>query len=80
MPYYVIGIKSGKRICAKSLDVYAQRYQPKKTIKLIGSQGALDNANALVLPLYYESNIVFYKYIIYAESTVSLGSLFLLML
>lgn len=54
---FPIEVKSGKRTRAKSLDVYVQRYQPKKTIKLIGSQGSLDNANALVLPLYYASKI-----------------------
>jgi len=54
---FPIEVKSGKRTRAKSLDVYVQRYQPKKTIKLIGSQGSLDNTNALVLPLYYASKI-----------------------
>lgn len=50
-------VKSGKRTRAKSLDVYVQRYQPAKTIKLIGSRGSLDNPNALVLPLYYASKV-----------------------
>ena len=54
---YPIEVKSGKRTRAKSLKVYVQRYQPKKTIKLIGSQGSKSDPNALVLPLYYASRI-----------------------
>lgn len=54
---FPVEVKSGKRTRAKSLDVYVQRYQPEKTIKLIGSQGSVDNPNALVLPLYYVSKI-----------------------
>ncbi len=50
---FPIEVKSGKRTRAKSLDVYVQRYQPEKTIKLIGSQGSIENPDALVLPLYY---------------------------
>ena len=52
-----IEVKSGKRTRAKSLDVYVQRYQPEKTIKLIGSSGSLDNQKASVIPLYYASKI-----------------------
>jgi len=52
-----IEVKSGKRTRAKSLSVYVQRYQPEKTIKLIGSQGSIENPNALVLPLYYVSKL-----------------------
>ena len=52
-----IEVKSGKRTRAKSLDVYVQRYQPERTIKLIGSSGSLDDQKALVLPLYYISKI-----------------------
>jgi len=54
---FPIEVKSGKRTRAKSLSVYVQRYQPEKTIKLIGSRGSLDNSTALVLPLYYVSKI-----------------------
>ena len=54
---FPIEVKSGKRTRAKSLDVYVQRYQPEKTIKLIGSQGSIENSSALVLPLYYVSKI-----------------------
>lgn len=54
---FPIEVKSGKRTRAKSLNVYVQRYQPEKTIKLIGSQGSVDNPDALVLPLYYVSKI-----------------------
>jgi hypothetical protein len=52
-----IEVKSGKRTRAKSLEVYTQRYQPEKTIKLIGSTGSLADQKALVLPLYYASKI-----------------------
>ena len=52
-----IEVKSGKRTRAKSLATYVQRYQPEKTIKLIGSSGSLENHEALVLPLYYASKI-----------------------
>lgn len=52
-----IEVKSGKRTRAKSLKVYADRYKPKATIKLIGSTGSIDNRTALVLPLYYASKI-----------------------
>lgn len=52
-----IEVKSGKRTRAKSLEVYTQRYQPIKTIKLIGSTGSLENQKALVFPLYYVSKI-----------------------
>jgi hypothetical protein len=54
---YMLEVKSGKRTRAKFLDVYAQRYQPEKTIKLIGSQGSIENPDALVLPLYYASKV-----------------------
>ena len=54
---FPIEVKSGKRTRAKSLDVYVQRYQPEKTIKLIGSQGSIENPDALVLPLYYACKI-----------------------
>lgn len=54
---FPVEVKSGKRTRAKSLGVYIQRYQPEKTIKLIGSQGSLDNPKTLVLPLYYASKL-----------------------
>lgn len=52
-----IEVKSGKRTRAKSLSVYVDHYSPSKTIKLIGSTGAIDNQEALVLPLYYATKI-----------------------
>jgi hypothetical protein len=52
-----IEVKRGKRTRAKSLNVYVQHYQPEKTIKLIGSQGSIENPDALVLPLYYVSKL-----------------------
>ncbi|MFT4789487.1 MAG: hypothetical protein ACI95X_002325 [Paraglaciecola sp.] len=53
----MIEVKSGKRTRVKFLDVYVQRYQPVKTIKLIGSQGSIETPDALVLPLYYASKV-----------------------
>lgn len=52
-----VEVKSGKRTRAKSLQTYVQRYEPKTTLKLIGSTGSLDDPKALVLPLYYASKI-----------------------
>jgi len=52
-----IEVKSGKRTRAKSLAVYVERYQPKATIKLIGSTGSIEDSSALVLPLYYASKV-----------------------
>jgi len=52
-----VEVKSGKRTRAKSLGVYVDRYAPNKTIKLIGSTGAVDDAKALVIPLYFASKV-----------------------
>jgi len=52
-----VEVKSGKRTRAKSLKVYVDRYQPKTTIKLIGSTGSVEDRTALVLPLYYASKV-----------------------
>lgn len=52
-----VEVKSGKRTRAKSLASYVQRYQPIKTLKLIGSTGSLDDPKALVAPLYYAGKI-----------------------
>ena len=54
---FPIEVKSGKRTRAKSLGVYVQRYQPEKTVKLIGSRGSLGRQRDLVLPLYYACKI-----------------------
>jgi len=53
-----VEVKSGKRTRAKSLKVYVDRYEPKTTIKLIGSTGSVENDKALVLPLYYASKMM----------------------
>jgi hypothetical protein len=47
-----IEVKSGKRTRAKSLQVYKDKYHPKKTIKLIGSVGGT-NTDDVVWPIYY---------------------------
>jgi len=52
-----VEVKSGKRTRAKSLASYVQRYQPAKTLKLIGSTGSLDDPKAIVAPLYYAGKI-----------------------
>lgn len=48
---FPIEVKSGKRTRAKSLAVYVQRYQPEKTIMLVGSQGSIEDPNVLVTAL-----------------------------
>jgi len=52
-----VQVKSGKRIRAKSLSVYVNRYSPQKTIKSVGSTGCVDDPRALVLPLYFASKV-----------------------
>ncbi|NRA59815.1 MAG: ATP-binding protein [Psychrobium sp.] len=52
-----VEVKSGKRTRAKSLASYVLRYQPTKTLKLIGSTGSLDDPKAIVAPLYYAGKI-----------------------
>jgi len=52
-----VEVKSGKRTRAKSLKVYVDRYQPKTTVKLIGSTGSIEDKTSLVLPLYYVSKV-----------------------
>ena len=47
-----VEVKAGKNTKAKSLASYKQRYNPSKTIKLIGSVGGTDEKE-VVLPLYY---------------------------
>ncbi|MCP4298581.1 MAG: ATP-binding protein [Proteobacteria bacterium] len=53
---YPLEVKSGQRTKAKSLQSYIDRYQPGKTIKLVGKVGGSDIKN-LVLPLYYSSKL-----------------------
>jgi len=49
-----IEVKSGTRTRAKSLKFYSERYNPSKTIKLIGSVGGNnEDKTNLVWPLYY---------------------------
>ncbi len=52
-----VEVKSGKRTRARSLESYIQRYEPTKTLKLIGSTGSLEDVINKVLPLYYVSKI-----------------------
>jgi predicted AAA+ superfamily ATPase len=54
---YPLEVKSGKRTKAKSLKSYCDKFTPEKTIKLIGSQGSLDDRTKIVLPLYYASRV-----------------------
>ena len=51
-----IEVKSGKRTQAKSLKSYIERYNPEKTVKLVGKLGGMDKNN-IVLPLYYVSKL-----------------------
>jgi len=54
-----IEVKSGKRTRAKSLQSYITKCQPRRTIKLTGTQGSspLEKKN-IVLPLYYSQYAV----------------------
>jgi len=54
-----IEVKSGKRTRAKSLQSYITKCQPRRTIKLTGTQGSspLEKEN-IVLPLYYSQYAV----------------------
>ena len=59
-----IEVKSGKRTAAKSLSVYTERYNPKKTIKLIGNRGNEDLEN-IAWPIYYAQylkKLIFQEY------------------
>ena len=53
-----IEVKSGKRTKAKSLQSYINRYNPVKTLKLIGSAGGNEDPVNLVWPLYYACKVV----------------------
>lgn len=54
-----IEVKSGKRTQAKSLQSYVQKCQPRKTIKLTGTQGSGPlEQDHIVLPLYYASTLL----------------------
>ncbi len=54
-----IEVKSGKRTRARSLESYVTKCQPKKTIKLTGTQGSSPlEKEHLVLPLYYSEYVV----------------------
>ncbi len=49
-----VEVKSGKRTQAKSLRSYKERYNPKRTMKLIGSVGSgTSERTDMVWPLYY---------------------------
>ncbi|MEA1912155.1 MAG: AAA family ATPase [Spirochaetota bacterium] len=49
-------VKSGSRTRAKSLKVYKEKYNPDKTIKLVGKESSI-YGKAIVLPLYYIDHI-----------------------
>lgn len=53
----LVQVISGKRTRAKLLSVYVDHNAPKKTIKLVGSTGFVDDPKALVLPLYFASKV-----------------------
>ena len=54
-----VEVKSGRRTKAKSLQAYLDRYTPKKTIKLTGTQGSGPlETQSIVLPLYYTEYLI----------------------
>ncbi len=52
-----VEVKSGKRTMAKSLKVYKEKYQPDKTLKLVGTVGGNLQNQDQVWPLYYAAFI-----------------------
>lgn len=53
-----VEVKSGRNTKAKSLKSYCDRYNPKRTIKLIGSVGSGEQETQnMALPLYYASRL-----------------------
>lgn len=54
-----VEVKSGVRTKSKSLNSYVQRYNPERTIKLVGTCGGNNSdRNNLVLPIYF-ANCIF---------------------
>ncbi|WP_252178464.1 ATP-binding protein [Endozoicomonas sp. 4G] len=53
-----VEVKSGKRTRAKSLKSYVERYQPARTVKLIGSVGGVEQERQnIIWPLYYAGRL-----------------------
>lgn len=53
-----VEVKSGRRTQAKSLRSYIERYNPKRTVKLIGSVGGNEQeAQNMTWPLYYAARL-----------------------
>ena len=52
-----VEVKSGKRTRSKSLAVYKQRYQPERTVKLVGGAGGTNDRD-IVWPLYYAAFLI----------------------
>jgi uncharacterized protein len=48
-----IEVKSGSRTRAKSLVAYISRYNPERSVKLVGTAGGTGEGQHLVWPLYY---------------------------
>lgn len=54
-----VEVKSGRRTQAKSLRTYKERYNPKRTVKLVGSVGGNESEETnMVWPIYYASRII----------------------
>lgn len=51
-----VEVKSGKRTKAKSLTSYIERYNPDRTVKLVGKLGGTDEKHR-ILQLYYAGRI-----------------------
>ena len=53
-----VEVKSGRRTQAKSLRSYIDRYNPRRTLKLIGSVGSSEKQEKnMVWPLYYAARL-----------------------
>ena len=53
-----VEVKSGKRTRSRSLQSYAKKYRPHKTVKLTGTRGSgREEETHIVLPLYYAGHL-----------------------
>ena len=51
-----VEVKSSRRLQAKSLKSYIERYSPKKTVKLAGVAGN-NNTDNMLLPIYFAGEL-----------------------
>ena len=52
-----VEVKSGTRTRARSLRSYVERYEPRRTIKLVGDLGSESQGRVETWPLYYAQHL-----------------------